>query len=783
MDVLSMRLRRLIRLEGYTAMAVFMAIAAILFFWDPLFTWSADKIMGGGDYVTMFVPWLRFIYDTLRQYGELPLWNPYLFSGVPYYANPQPMMFYPFTYLGLLMPLTRAMALTLVIHVWLMGMGMYGWLRSLGATHAGAFLAGAACAFTGTFAVRVGAGHYGIALQFAWWPLSAWALRTAFERRSWRWAVLGGVPLALGLLSGHTATCLLLYVMLGIYTLFEAVVVYKQAGRWGAGTRVLGLAAVAVLMSLALAAMQYLPFFNFSQLSVRASDPSLDFAARFSMPIGHLITLVVPNFFGEVIRSGYWSVEGYEEFTYYVGLLIFLVGLVGTQLIKSGQRRLLFFLAMALGAVIVQLGPDGVLFMLFYRFVPGIAMTRAPGRAGMIYAFAVITAAGLAWSELERASQEAVQRLLAIFDKTVVWVVSLITLCATLVALILYAAFKSPDTARLWYLGGQLTQFLVLFWAAMAIFFAWRNRSLPPRAINVLAVALVMFDLWSYGLKDVRPGDDSQDPGWSRVASFMRDKPGYRVVPADFQFFQHNGALAYHLRSHYGYDPIVLANYQALLDSAGDYFDRVYDVLNVKYVAARSPLEFKEGGPKLPVSFEWQDLRIYRRPNPLPRAFIVHNAQVVPGDAEARAALHAAGLEISRTATLPAAPPCSLEPLAVPAEEAAQVVGESPNHLDLTTRSASAGLLVLSEVDYPGWQVKVDGQSAQVLRADTVLRAVCLPAGSHTVRFEFVPRDLAIGAIISCLALVMAIIVAIVELVFARRASRTITQCEPTILE
>jgi len=101
-------------------------------------------------------------------------------------------------------------------------------------------------------------------------------------------------------------------------------------------------------------------------------------------------------------------------------------------------------------------------------------------------------------------------------------------------------------------------------------------------------------------------------------------------------------------------------------------------------------------------------------------------------------------------------------------------VGESPNHLDLTTRSASAGLLVLSEVDYPGWQVKVDGQPAQVLRADTVLRAVCLPAGSHTVRFEFAPRDLMIGAVISCLALAVVMVVVVVELtlLYRRRKSR-----------
>jgi len=42
-------------------------------------------------------------------------------------------------------------------------------------------------------------------------------------------------------------------------------------------------------------------------------------------------------------------------------------------------------------------GPDGVLFVFLYRFVPGIAWVRGPGRFGLIYTFAIITAAGLVW--------------------------------------------------------------------------------------------------------------------------------------------------------------------------------------------------------------------------------------------------------------------------------------------------------------------------------------------------------------------------------------------------
>jgi hypothetical protein len=299
----------------------------------------------------------------------------------------------------------------------------------------------------------------------------------------------------------------------------------------------------------------------------------------------------------------------------------------------------------------------------------------------------------------------------------------------------------------------------------MAIFAAWRKQWLNPRVLTLCAVGLLVFDLWSYGSKSARPADEAHEPHWDLVAAFMQDKRDYRISPADYQFFEHNGALAYHLRSDYGYDPIVLARYQALHDAAPNYFDRVYDLLNVRYVLARAALDW-HNGPELPVSTEREGLWIYRRPTALGRAFIAHDAQIIADDAQARAALRAPAFSISRTVTLPAAPPCSLE-ATQPQEETAQVVDESPNHIELRTRSAGAGLLVLSETYYPGWEARVDGQPAPVLRADTVLRAVCLPAGEHTVRFDFRPPDLIVGAIISCLALAVVVVVAGAE--FLRR--------------
>ena len=62
-------------------------------------------------------------------------------------------------------------------------------------------------------------------------------------------------------------------------------------------------------------------------------------------------------------------------------------------------------------------------------------------------------------------------------------------------------------------------------------------------------------------------------------------------------------------------------------------------------------------------------------------------------------------------------------------------------------RARGPGLLVLSEIAYPGWHVWVDGNSQPVVPYDGLLRAVQLPAGEHQVLFTFRPASLVLGLI------------------------------------
>jgi hypothetical protein len=78
--------------------------------------------------------------------------------------------------------------------------------------------------------------------------------------------------------------------------------------------------------------------------------------------------------------------------------------------------------------------------------------------------------------------------------------------------------------------------------------------------------------------------------------------------------------------------------------------------------------------------------------------------------------------------------------------------------------SGGGGLLVMSEVHYPGWRAEVDGAPATLVRANYVLRAVCVPPGEHQVALIYDPPLLKIGLAITGLTLLFVIGVAIWQL-------------------
>ncbi len=743
----------------------FLALLCAASYWDVLWL-PADRIVAGNDLTNMFLHWLRFAVSSVER-GQLPLWNPYLFSGVPFVANPQPALFYPPTWLALLMPVTRAFGWIIVLHLWIAGAGMYAWLRSEGASVVGALVGGVTFAFSGYVFVRVYAGHLGVITTGAWLPTILWAYRCAVARRSWKLAVVGGLPVGLSILAGHTAT--FIYVALGL----EGYVVFCVWESWRTcqETRFfrknlvslvpLAWAGVMLFVGLAVAAVQLLPMAEFALHSTRQAAPSYEFASRFSWPPGYLLTLLVPNFFGEPAHTGYWGDGVYDEFIFYVGVLPLLLALLGLRL---RHRLTPFLFVLGLGALLLAFGKYASLHPLFYRFVPLFKSARAPARAGFLFTLAAAALAGLTMTALQappfaspplaegtEGGKDERTRLLEPMRRSLVLAV---TGGAVILIVLGFATFawgreSNPAAGRLWHQANQVTLFLLFFLLSVNLLTAWRSAPARRTGLGVLALGLVVFDLWTFGGGLVNPVPVPESAYWRKVSQIVADPQAERVLPWDLNDFHQNGGMVYGLRSVFGYDPLVLQRYEAFIGSRPDYRARTYDLLNARYLITTAPLEPSDHPDAPRLVLDEPDVYVYERPNALPRAWVVSQVEVMD-DAAMLTRIHEPDFDPRTTALLDSALAC--DGAAASGGSQVEIVHYEGNRIKAQVRGAG-GLLIFSEVDYPGWRATVDGNPAQLVRADYVLRALCVPEGEHRVAMVYDPPLLKLGLGITSLTL------------------------------
>jgi len=77
----------------------------------------------------------------------------------------------------------------------------------------------------------------------------------------------------------------------------------------------------------------------------------------------------------------------------------------------------------------------------------------------------------------------------------------------------------------------------------------------------------------------------------------------------------------------------------------------------------------------------------------------------------------------------------------------------SANHSSFQAELPRDGFILLNEIYYPGWEATVDGQPAEILRADHIFRTLAVSAGSHQIEMRFRPRNFWLGATVSLLTL------------------------------
>ena len=363
---------------GGLAALLGLGLLTLVFFWKLLLT---NLILSGVDVFTYFYPYRDYAAESVRQ-AHLPLWNPYLFLGVPFLANSQAAVLYPLHWPLAWLPVAKQIAFSIALHVFLGGVFAYLYARrSLGVSPSGAFLGAAIFAFGGFIGAQV--EHVNQLNVVIWLPLLLMLWDARSSRRN---LLLAGLVVALMLLAGHTQAAYICLFGWGIYVIVKRENREKSWRRWGRGLAGrLASYALIVAIGVGLAAIQLLPALELSRLSNRAGGLPYAEASSFSLRPQLLAYTLLPAF-GEDLAQVFGG-EAFSEYIAYLGVLGLFLALVGALFRADSRHRgaLAFLVTLGLFLAAGRVNPA---YRLLYKVVPGFSLFRAPARWMILYTFA-----------------------------------------------------------------------------------------------------------------------------------------------------------------------------------------------------------------------------------------------------------------------------------------------------------------------------------------------------------------------------------------------------------
>lgn len=728
--------------------------------------------------------------DSIIEYrektGKEPLWAQNMFSGMPAYlvsyqkAVPHVDLFIRNLFEGIF-PIS--IFWTLLAGVYVMGC-------TLSFSRIAAAFTAISIGFTTYLPVIVGAGHNSKLIAFSWVPwMIAGLIWTLKSKKPFLPALAFSIALTLQVRANHpqvTYYFLFLALALGLKWLYDEY----QSGFKQQSYRKIALLAAAVLLAVLANVQPYWSTLEYSPYSIRGGSAleqssGLDqgYAMAWSQGWTELWTLIFPNFLGGSSSMAYWGPKSVTSGPHYLGaltIILFIFSFFG----KKNTFRISFLVGGILG-VFFSLGDNFMLLNgLMFDYFPMFNKFRTPEMWLIlsVFCFSVLAGSGLD-SILQMHINEKKFRLgLAVVAGLFLlgWLSSSALLSyektgersmiAQQVAAQNGVSPANPQVQQVVsrYLNQQLIPdrkklagqeivrffiFAILSLGLLYGFFRWPERSI------YLALALLILnftDMSQVGRRYLNT-ESMLDKQYSPEQAINRMKRDvdvwiqdrvatpqnweYRVFPTDTNPFNSAVTSAFY-PSIGGYSGAKLSIYQDLVEEAlyseQGFNNVVLDMLNVKYLTLRSPLNLE--GYK--VVFRGQSSVVLQNLDVKPKAFFADSLIYAESAREAMNELKS--LTSASTAIIESSKPS--QPKA-DAQREVEVISYGPREIELKTQSSTSSFLILSEIFYPaGWKAYIDGSEVPVHKTNYVLRGIEVPGGEHDVVFAFNPASHILGS-------------------------------------
>ncbi|MEW6097151.1 MAG: YfhO family protein [bacterium] len=713
----------------------------ILYFWQVLFF---NKTFYFEDIVTFCYPLRYMLADWLKQ-GEFPLWNPYIFSGMPYLGDIQAALFYPFNIFYYILPTDRAIAYYIVLHFFLAGLSMYTYLRVIKLDIVSALFGSLTFSYSTFIFGEI--RHLIIIGVSVWFPLLFALLELTIYKRSLWYAILGAGIFALEILGGHIQLVYYTGLAMGVYLLVKGIQLRSQRVQI---KRIAATFLIIVILGPLLASIQLIPFAETISFSPRLKS-SYEATSYFSLPPKELIDLLIPNFTNNLDNSyrgwDFWNTCGYT------GVLPIVFAILA--LIFRRNWYTLFFGIGAVFGIIAALGKHTPLNYLMFKYLPLYDKLHVPSRFIYYTTIGISILGSFGLNFLLSPMTNVEKRKLG-------WII--LFLCG----LIIPVLFPTQGlTFRLPFLPTAVIYLALLIGSIGVVFLRFRG-IIKPNMLKMAVLIILLCDLWTIGVNYAPIVDGSKCHEKPTAFQLLEKEKGYYRIIVDRSLLDYlDRGITYKVCTANGYNSTALKGYMDYLwynehpelpigsmpediraVEIKNQHTKMVDLLNVKYVIGLRKIgdNYYEG--------------LFKNEDYLPRAFVAYNYEVIEEEEKILPKLNSAEFEPQNTIILQEKPTWPESQLDSSTQiTTAQIMDFSPNKITLEAYLEKNGLLFLSEIYYPGWTAYVDGKESKIYCANYTFRALALTPGKHTIKFIYAPHSFKMGIKISLFSLLCFLII------------------------
>ncbi len=713
------------------------------------------------DLIYLEFPHRIFARDALLSF-QFPHWNPYTFSGMPFFASLNIGVLYPFNLALSLFPVSNStywylLQNMIVLHFFFAGVSMFLYMNYKKFSKPASFFAAIGFMFCGFFVTHV--VHSMMLNVLVWLPLVVLFLEKGIKEEKLHHLVISGLILGTSTLAGHPQITFYEFLFLGSYSLYIWLTKPERK------PVSLLLICIPFCIAVGLAMISLLPAMELNENCSRVAW-TFEQASEGSIKFIHIITFLMPKVFGawtgpDSTAPKFW-LEGpnYGYYTFwdtciYVGLAIFLLAVIQFKNVKRDKFVLFSIIWIAI-TFTIALGSHFFVYKLLFDFAPGFSRFRTPTRITFTWCFLFPVLAAITFDHLKNSDYLKKNKKIIMGVFGVCFLIAIASAFGFLKNLwpgqMQSAEIADFASKQGWIL---ILNLLLIF---VPLLLASLNK-IDIKLTQILLICALVIDVLIFGsnihitknesaarhfnqtkeISDALKKESKNEVFRVNARQFILDDTSTIGRQSGMMLLKRNQGMIDKIQITEGFNPLNLYRRIPPLKGRAN-FNMLLDLLNIKYYAN-------------PDYGRTSKAPILINKTRLPRAKMFYSAKVFKNDSLVKEHMLNNSFDYRNTLLLAEKPKTELPQNTGYISNQTEITNYSANKIDIKVNTDKNGLLWLSDIYYPAWKAYVDGKKTKIFSADFSFRAIEVPKGEHKVTFAYSSSKFTLGMILTLITI------------------------------